>query len=164
MYKLRLSDESFYIVDPYYELTLFKFIFKKRITIKDYLATNKYKNYYLKDLIDNQKIKRTFEILTPTEDERKLPLGVRIKYTEDIREGDLVLGADHKPQKVVELHTGEEQMFDITVNGETYTVNEGHVLELVNKETGEHLQIQVGVYMHMDDDFKSRYVMEITDI
>ena len=54
-------------------------------------------------------------------------------------------------------------MYDININGTTYTVNEGHILELVDKDTGEHLQMQVGVYIKMNDEFKSHYVMEISD-
>ena len=64
LYKLKLSDDSFYIVDKYYELSLHKSILKKKITIEKYLESNKYKNYYLIDNIDNQKIIRAFEILT----------------------------------------------------------------------------------------------------
>lgn len=166
MYKLMLSDGSFFIVDKYFELTLFKSIFKKRVSIEKYLDDPyKYRNYYLidKNPITKQKIKRAFFITEPTEKETKFPPGVRIKYSEDIEVGDFVLGANNEPQRVIDLHNGEEEMFDITVNGETYTVNSSHILELVEKETGEHLQIQVGVYVNMDEDFKSRYVMEIAD-
>ena len=163
LYKLKLSDDSFYIVDKYYELSLHKSILKKKITIEKYLESNKYKNYYLIDNIDNQKIIRAFEILTPTEEEIKLPLGVRIKYAEDIKINDLILGSNLEPERVTQLHTGNEQMYDININGTTYTVNEGHILELVDKDTGEHLQMQVGVYIKMNDEFKSHYVMEISD-
>lgn len=165
MYKLTLSDSSFYIVDQYFELTLFKHILKKRVSIEEYLSTNNYKDYYLidQDPITKQKTKRTFKITEPTEEETKLPSGIRIKYSEDIKIGDFVLGANNEPERVINLHSGEEEMFNITVNGETYTVNSSHILELIEKDTGEHLQMQVGVYVNMDDDFKSRYVMEIAN-
>ena len=165
MHKLKLSDNSFYIVDDNFEITLFKPLFKKKkITIKDYLATNKYRDYYLRDLINGQKITRAFQILPVATDEEDLPHNIRLKYAEDIEVNDLVLGANHEPERVIELHTGEEQMYDIEVNGKTYTVNEGHVLELIDKDTGEHLQMQVGVYFKMYDEFKTHYVMEVASL
>ena len=164
LYKLKLSDNSFYIVDENFKLVLHKWFIKKRVSIKQYINSTKYNGYYLIDVINNQKITRAFELLTPSEAELQLPHNVRIKYAKDIRVNDLVLGANHEPERVTELHNGTEQMYDINVNGTTYTVNEGHVLELVNKDTNEHLQMQVGVYVNMDDEFKSHYVMEVTDI
>lgn len=159
LYKINLDDNSFIIADENYEMTIFYMLNKKKVTIKDYLVSNKYKKYYMMDKIDKDLIKRYFTITETTED-TKLPLNARIKYAKDIQIGDLVEGPDGIPQKVNELHTGEDDMYDINVNGETYTVNGGHILALIDKDTNEHLEMPVNVFMHMDDEFKSHWVME----
>ena len=158
MYKINLSDKSFIIADDDYKLTLFSIFRKKRITVKEYMSTNKYKKYYLVDIINNKKIKLTFTI---EETNLDFPIGSRIKYSNDIVVGDLIQGPDGKPRTVNELHTGEDDMYEINVNNKTYTVNGGHILSLVDKETNEHLEIPVNIYMHMNDEFKSHYVMEV---
>ena len=54
-------------------------------------------------------------------------------------------------------------MFEIEVNGEIITVNGGHILNLVDIDTDEHLEMPVNVFMHMTDEFKSHYVMEVEE-
>lgn len=158
MYIIKLDDNSFIVADENYKLTLFYHGKKKVVTVKDYLIKNKYWKYHLLDYIDNKKIKRFFVIEqinnTPFE------VGSRIKLAKDIQINDVILGKDGKPRRVKELHTGEDEMFEICIEGTKYIVNGGHILALVNKETGEHLEIPVNVYMYMDDKFKSYYVME----
>ena len=159
MYKIFLDDSSFIIADDDYTLTLFRFGYKVMVRMKDYLIKSEYRKYYLLDNINGKKVKRK---ITKVEDikESEFPVGARIKLAKDIKYNDLVLGKDGQPRRVKELHTGEDEMFEITVDGTSYTVNGGHILALVNKETGEHLEMPVNIYMHMDDDFKSYYVME----
>lgn len=54
-----------------------------------------------------------------------------IKKVEDIQVGDLLMGDDSTPRKVLSLSRGEEEMFDIIPSrGEKYTVNRSHVLSL----------------------------------
>ena len=159
MYKILLSDNSFIVADEEYQLKLHKGIFKKNISIKEYLAKDKYHKYYLLDLIDGKKEKRTFTI--EKTDDLDMPIGSRIKLAKDIQIGDLVMGKDGVSRKVKELHTGEDEMYEITVNGKSYTVNGGHILALVDKETGEHLEMPVNVYMHLNEEFHSKYVMEV---
>lgn len=159
MYKIFLDDGSFIIADDDYALTLFRFGYKVMVRMKDYLIKSEYRKYYLLDNINGKKVKRK---ITKVEDikESEFPVGARIKLAKDIKYNDLVLGKDGQPRRVKELHTGEDEMFEITVDGTSYTVNGGHILALVNKETGEHLEMPVNIYIHMDDDFKSYYVME----
>ncbi len=159
MYKIFLDDRSFIIADDDYTLTLFRFGYKVMVRMKDYLIKSEYRKYYLLDNINGKKVKRK---IIKVEDikESDFPVGARIKLAKDIEYNDLVLGKDGQPRRVKELHTGEDEMFEITVDGTSYTVNGGHILALVNKETGEHLEMPVNIYMHMDDDFKSYYVME----
>lgn len=159
MYKISLSDNSFIIADENYKLTLFNSIFKRTITIKHYLKfKDKYKNFKLRDLIDNKKIDRTFTI---EETDLDFPIGSRIKYAKDITLGDLIQGPNGELRKVNELHSGEDEMFEINVNDKIYNVNGGHILALVNKDNGEHLEMPVNVFMHMNDEFRSHYAMEI---
>lgn len=158
MYKIKLDDNSFIIADDEYELTLFHHGIKKKITVKSYLTKNKCCKYHLVDYINNKKIKRYFSI----EQIEDLPyeIGSRIKLAKDIQIDDMIMGNDNKPRRVKELHTGEEEMFEIDLDGTKYVVNGGHILELVDKETKEHLEIPVNVYVHLDDKFKSYYAME----
>ena len=158
MYKIELSDKSFIIVDKAFKITIFDKILKRKITVEHYLSReSEFKDYVMRDKIDNKKIDRTFTI---EETDLDYPIGMRIKLAKDVEIGDLIMGPDKLPRKVEELHTGEDDMYNITVNGETYTVNGGHIMALVDKETGEHLEIQVNTYLHMNDEFKSHYVME----
>ena len=157
-YKINLSDNSFIVADENYEITIFYMFMKHTISVKEYLDNiQKYEKYYMFDKINHEMIKRTFTI---EEFETNIPVGSRIKYAKDIQVGDLVLGEDGQPRIVEELHTGEEEMYEIEVGGETYTVNGGHILELVDKDTGEHLQMPVNIFLHMDEEFQSHWVME----
>lgn len=167
LYKIKLDDNSFIIADENYKMTIFRHHKKKKITLKQYLDNSKFWKYHMKDLIDKKKIKRFFIVESlgdVTEEDIGIKVGSRIKLAKDIKKGDLILGVDGKPRKVNELHTGEDDMYDIEVNGHTYTVNGGHILALVDRETGEHLEMPVNVYMHMDDEFRSHYVMEVEDL
>lgn len=158
IYKIFLDDGSFIFADAEYTLTLFRWNLRKSIKIEDILKSKNYNKWHLIDKIGNKRIKRSFSI---EETDEKLVVGMRYKLVQNIKVGDIVLGPNNEPRTVNELHNGNEEMYEIDVNGKTYTVNGGHVLALVDIETGEHLDIQTNVYMHMDDDFKSKYAMEI---
>lgn len=54
-----------------------------------------------------------------------------IKNVEDIKENDFVMGPDSKPRQVIGLAHGSEMMYKITpTKGDSYTVNESHILSL----------------------------------
>jgi hypothetical protein len=55
-----------------------------------------------------------------------------IKMNQDIVVGDLVMGDDSKPRKVLSIHKGHGEMFKIkqTNGGEDYVVNKDHILSL----------------------------------
>lgn len=165
LYKIKLDDDSFIVANEEYTLTLFKHHKMRKVTVAQYLINNKFWKYHLVDIIDGKKIKRYFVIepLTDYEKSLNISVGSRIKYASDIKENDLVLGSDGSPRKVNELHTGEDDMYNICVNGQEYTVNGGHILALVDNETGEHLEIPVNVYMHLNDEFKSHFSMEVVE-
>jgi len=59
----------------------------------------------------------------------------RIKSIQDIHVGELVMGWNSTPRKVTSLAHGTEMMYKVTPSkGESYTVNESHILSL--KMTG----------------------------
>lgn len=54
-----------------------------------------------------------------------------IKNVEDIKINDIIMGADSKSRKVLNITSGKEMMYDIIpVKGEKYTVNKSHILSL----------------------------------
>lgn len=161
MYKICLSDNSFIIADENYILNLFNGIKRKKLSLKNYLSTNKYEKYYLVDKINGKTIKRTFTI---EETDLDIPIGSRIKLAKDIQVGDLIQGTNGEPRVVNELHTGNDEMFEINVNNKSYIVNGGHILALINKDNGEHLEMPVNIFMHMDSEFQSHYAMEVEQL
>ena len=56
-----------------------------------------------------------------------------IKVVQDVKEGDLLMGDDSTPRRVLSLARGKDEMYDIIpVKGEKYTVNKEHILVLKN--------------------------------
>ena len=56
-----------------------------------------------------------------------------VKKVEDVEVGDLVMGNDSTPRKVLRLARGQDQMYQIIpVKGKPYIVNSNHVLSLKN--------------------------------
>jgi superfamily II DNA or RNA helicase len=54
-----------------------------------------------------------------------------IKMVQDIEVGDLLMGDDSKPRRVLSLASGREQMYRINQEyGDSYVVNESHILSL----------------------------------
>ena len=54
-----------------------------------------------------------------------------IKMVQDIIVGDMLMGDDSKPRNVLSICRGQEQMYEIQpVNGDTFRVNESHILSL----------------------------------
>ena len=60
----------------------------------------------------------------------------RIRKVENIKIGDMLMGDDSTPRKVLSLARGREMMYDIIpTEGDTYTVNESHILSLKRNST-----------------------------
>ena len=56
------------------------------------------------------------------------------KAVEDILEGDLLMGVDSTPRKVLKLHRGREKFFEVRQKyGDAYYVNENHILAVYKK-------------------------------
>ena len=52
-----------------------------------------------------------------------------VKHVQDVQVGDLLMGDDSKPRKVLSLARGKDKMYDvIPVKGDKYTVNQEHIL------------------------------------
>jgi hypothetical protein len=61
-----------------------------------------------------------------------------IMPVEDVAVGDLLMGPDSKPRKVLSLARGRDEMFKVTpVKGDPYIVNRPHILSLKFSEDGK---------------------------
>lgn len=51
---------------------------------------------------------------------------------ENVKVGDVLMGPDSLPRRVLDLHQGSEQMYEVvTTKGDSFVVNAGHVLSLI---------------------------------
>jgi len=86
-----------------------------------------------------------------------------IKMIQDIKVGELLMGPDSTPRKVVSLARGREEMYDIIpVKGDKYTVNKSHILSLKwspTRKTHKAFKKDEIVNISISDYFKmSRYI------
>jgi superfamily II DNA or RNA helicase len=73
-----------------------------------------------------------------------------IKNVQDIVKGELLMGDDSTPRKVLNTCKGSEEMFDIiSSNGESYTVNKSHILSL--KSGDMVIDIELEEYLKLSD-------------
>ncbi len=87
-----------------------------------------------------------------------------LKKVEEVKVGDLLMGDDSTPRRVLSLARGREMMYWIRQNkGIDYRVNESHILSLKRSRNegghthGEVLNISVKEYLEKSDKFKSNY-------
>ncbi|WP_456380940.1 replicative DNA helicase [Hydrogenimonas sp.] len=87
-----------------------------------------------------------------------------LKKVEDVKVGDLLMGDDSTPRRVLSIARGRETMYWIRQNrGIDYRVNESHILSLRRSRNegghkhGEVLNISVKEYLKKSDKFKSNY-------
>jgi superfamily II DNA or RNA helicase len=88
-----------------------------------------------------------------------------VKLVQDIEVGEQLMGPDSKPREVLQLARGKEIMYKIIpVKGESFIVNENHILSL--KRTGkkrpgrnepDYVNITVKDYLHKSKHFKHIY-------
>jgi replicative DNA helicase len=79
------------------------------------------------------------------------------KNSQDVKINDELMGIDSTPRKVLNLYRGKEQMYNIVQNkGDTYTVNESHILSLKkrNKNYIETINISVKEYLQKSNKVK----------
>lgn len=91
-----------------------------------------------------------------------------IKNVKEIKVGDLLMGPDSTPRKVLKLHRGEDEMYEITPKGMSTPIrlNGGHILHLHNKYYtgiekrghknyyGQEANITIKEYLEHSDTFK----------
>ena len=86
-----------------------------------------------------------------------------IKMIQDVQIGDQLMGDDSTPRNVINLGRGMEMMYDIVpTKGDTYTVNESHILSLkcsTNKgkwKKGDVHDIPLKDYMNLPQSYHGR--------
>ena len=68
------------------------------------------------------------------------------KNVEDLQVGDLLMGPDSNPRKVLELVRGSEEMFEITpTKGDSFVINKNHILHLTPTCTNEAIKFPINV-------------------
>src|SRR5574343_821575 len=87
-----------------------------------------------------------------------------LKNVEDVKQGELLMGDDSTPRKVLSIARGQEKMYWIKQNkGIDYRVNESHILSLKRSRNegcykkGEVLNVSVKDYLSKSNKFKSNY-------
>ncbi|MEZ0538858.1 replicative DNA helicase [Fibrella arboris] len=87
-----------------------------------------------------------------------------LRRVEDVVAGDLLMGDDSTPRRVLSIARGREQMYWVRQNeGTDYRVNESHILSLKRSRNagsctkGDVLNISVRDYLPKSETFKSNY-------
>jgi len=87
-----------------------------------------------------------------------------LKKVEDVRVGDMLMGDDSTPRRVLSLARGREMMYWIRQNkGIDYRVNESHILSLKKSrqegkgDRGDILDISVRKLLQQSEKFRSNY-------
>lgn len=74
-----------------------------------------------------------------------------IRAVEDIKTGEQLMGPDSRPRKVLSLANGIEPMYRISqVHGDSYVVNESHILSLVKTGTYKVRNISVRDFLKLN--------------
>lgn len=74
-----------------------------------------------------------------------------VKYSQDIRLGDILIGDDGNPRRVLQLCTGVDELYRVDQsNGMSYTVNSKHTLVL--KAGDDVVNIMVDEYLKLPDE------------
>ena len=81
-----------------------------------------------------------------------------LKMSQDIRTGDLLMGNDSTPRKVLSTCQGKEQLWKIIPEtGDSFTVNESHILCLYHSEKNIYFNCTVGEYIkNYQDSIKNK--------
>ena len=80
-----------------------------------------------------------------------------IRPVEEIREGDLLLGPDSKPRRVLRLGRGREMLYRVTPQkGDSYVVNESHILSVRRTGRSQAVNISVRDWLNAKPGFRER--------
>lgn len=77
-----------------------------------------------------------------------------IKNVEDVKVGDLLMGDDSKPRRVISLANGFDDMYRIKYKSGQFTCNSDHVLSLKKTGTYEVVNIPLNDYLNKNKTFK----------
>ncbi|MCC2546526.1 replicative DNA helicase [Hymenobacter sp. BT175] len=87
-----------------------------------------------------------------------------LRNVEDVQAGELLMGDDSTPRRVLSIARGREQMYWVRQNkAEAYRVNESHILSLKRSRTegphchGDVLNITVKDWLAQSEKFRSNY-------
>ena len=81
-----------------------------------------------------------------------------IKKAKNIMVGDKLMGPDSQPRNVMVVSDGYSDMFRVThSNGDSYVVNDEHILSLKHTNTKQIVNISVRDYLEKSEYFKDRY-------
>lgn len=82
----------------------------------------------------------------------------KLKFVQDIHVGDQIMGPDSRPRTVLQLVRGIDKMYRITpIKGESFVVNENHILSLRETKTGKICNLSVKEYLSKSNNFKHLY-------
>jgi hypothetical protein len=80
-----------------------------------------------------------------------------IKKVQDIRVGELIMGDDSTPRNVLSTCTGTEQLYKIVpTKGDSYIVNESHILSLKRSKTSKIEDVELKDYLDFAEARKKR--------
>lgn len=78
-----------------------------------------------------------------------------VKQIKDIKVGEKVMGDDGTPRKVIDIHRGYGAMYEVRQSeGETYYVNDGHILSLIDIRTYKKVDIPIMRYIFLSNQEK----------
>jgi Hom_end-associated Hint/Type III restriction enzyme, res subunit/LAGLIDADG-like domain len=83
-----------------------------------------------------------------------------IKPVQDVKVGDKIMGDDSSPRNILSVCSGTEQLYNVVpTKGDSYIVNESHILSLISNKKGENgkkVDIEVREYLKLSEYEKSR--------
>ena len=88
-----------------------------------------------------------------------------VKNVENIKVGDLIMGPDSSPRKILSLARGIEEMYKIIPKkGEPFICNGSHILSLKHTEKDGIIDISVNDFLKKSNYFKSRCMLFRTGV
>ena len=88
-----------------------------------------------------------------------------IKNVEDVKSGDLLMGDDSKPRRVLSLARGKDKMYKINpIKGDSFICNAPHILSLKNTTTKNLVNIPLNEYLSKSNTFKHTHKLWRTKV
>jgi superfamily II DNA or RNA helicase len=102
---------------------------------------------------------------SPTGSGKCLGLGTRVmladgstRAVEEIQQGDLLMGPDSRPRRVLSTTRGTGQLFRVVpVKGDSWVCNDVHVLTLVHTVTGRVVDVDIPTYLASSKTFRHEH-------